>query len=401
MPVLLSAIRQNSDSEGIIFVIKSPNMRIIIIILVGFLTVLVSCEKENDPQLNNPPDNNKPPTGTVKGSITVIHDIFQNRPIVLAGKQSANFIVSFYNDSNLTFTGFNALPVIMKDNEGNEWDVFGEAISGPRQGERLSPTESYMAYWFALASFFPPVEIYNDNSIIDYTPETLPDEEWLVNTNYLYAGALKDAIPSLEAPDIIRFRLQDYNDYSVYVTDEDLVAGIKVDSTAIAFPYSVLTWHEIVNYQVDGINYTLSYCPLTGSSVCWDRTIDGNVTTFGVSGLLYNNNLIMYDRNTESFWSQMRQEIVHGELIGSKPVIYQVVETTLRTWRSMYPETWILTNNTGHNRDYGMNPYGDYAISNNYILFPFSFDDPRIPRKEKIHAIIMGGHAKVYRLVEF
>ena len=170
---------------------------------------------------------------------------------------------------------------------------------------------------------------------------------------------------------------------------------------AVAYPHIILDWHEIVNDDVAQSAIAVTYCPLTGTGIGWGRIVNGSKTTFGVSGLLYNNNLIPYDRSTRSNWSQIRLDCVNGRLIGDVIETFPVVETTWGTWKSMFPETKVLSLNTGYSREYGEYPYGDYRTNNNYLLFPLSNYDGRLPAKERVHGIIINGRAKVYQFDDF
>ncbi|MEX0291190.1 MAG: DUF3179 domain-containing (seleno)protein, partial [Flavobacteriaceae bacterium] len=128
----------------------------------------------------------------------------------------------------------------------------------------------------------------------------------------------------------------------------------------------------------------------------WNRVINGKETTFGVSGLLYNTNLIPFDRETSSNWSQILNESVNGSLLGEKADLIQLVETDWKTWKTMYPDTRILSLNTGFARTYGVYPYVDYRTNNDFFLFPVPMDD-RLPSKERVLAIVDSEQAKVYR----
>ena len=143
-----------------------------------------------------------------------------------------------------------------------------------------------------------------------------------------------------------------------FLNDNDLVVGIVKDNQAKAYPHLVLDWHEVVNDKINNVFITLNYCPLTGTAFAWESISNGTKTTFGVSGLLYNANLILYDRNTGSNWSQLRLECVNGPLINNKPKLMNVVETNWKTWRALYPNTEVLTTQTGFSRTYGTSPYG-------------------------------------------
>jgi hypothetical protein len=120
------------------------------------------------------------------------------------------------------------------------------------------------------------------------------------------------------------------------------------------------------------------------------------VTTFGVSGLLYNSNLIPYDRKTDSNWSQIRLDCVNGKLRGKKAETFPLVETTWKTWKEMYPSTKVVSQNTGHNRNYGRYPYGNYRTAHDYLIFPVANEDDRFPNKERVLGILHSGSVRVY-----
>ncbi|MCH8328122.1 MAG: DUF3179 domain-containing protein, partial [Candidatus Marinimicrobia bacterium] len=141
-----------------------------------------------------------------------------------------------------------------------------------------------------------------------------------------------------------------------------------------------------------------------GSALAWNRVINGKATTFGVSGLLYRNNLIPYDRATDSYWSQLRMDAVHGELKETRADVYQVVETTWQTWQSMYPDSRVANNTTGvyTTVHYDFYPYGGYR-TNSSTLQPIATDvlDSRLHPKERVTGVVADGSARVYRLSSF
>jgi hypothetical protein len=119
-----------------------------------------------------------------------------------------------------------------------------------------------------------------------------------------------------------------------------------------------------------------------------------------VSGLLYNSNLIPYDRETDSNWSQMLLLCVNGERVGQEPLLIPVVETSWETWKELYPDSFVLSHETGFNRDYRRYPYGNYKNSDS-LLFSVSNEDSRLHKKERIHGIIVGGETKTYPISMF
>jgi len=197
----------------------------------------------------------------------------------------------------------------------------------------------------------------------------------------------RDCIPSVENPELIPA------DAAGQLQDDDLVLGFVHEDDARAYPLRILDWHEIINDKFDNLSVSITYCPLTGSSVAIDISkggleyVDTNLKTFGVSGFLYNNNLIAYDRGTRSNWVQMLLRAVNGPLKGKPMFVLPIIETSWRTWKKMFPNSRVVSDNTGFRRQYDLFPYGDYR-TNPSLLFPIMHDDKRLPRKERLHGII-------------
>jgi len=228
----------------------------------------------------------------------------------------------------------------------------------------------------------------DNNSNVSSTIWSIPSEE------VFDGGPGKDGIPSVDEPKFATATATDY------LGDNDLVLGIQVGNEIKAYTHPVLDWHEIVNDEIDGVPVAITYCPLTGTGIGWDRTIDGDVTQFGVSGLLYNSNLIPYDRKTDSNWSQMANECVNGELLNTPIQTRLMVETDWKTWKEMYPSSQVLTTDTGKNRNYGTYPYGNYRTSSN-LNFPISITDDRLHVKERVLGVLINGKAKAYQFEKF
>ena len=223
----------------------------------------------------------------------------------------------------------------------------------------------------------------------DDDPEV--EGDWLLPKNDIKDGGPgKDGIPSLVNPNFVPLGQIDYLD------DSDLVLGFRVNDEIKAYPHNILDWHEIINDRVDGTMVAVTYCPLTGTGIGWNRVINGDETTFGVSGLLFNSNLIPYDRNTDSNWSQMRLECVNGPLSGMVTENYTLLETSWGTWKELYPNSLAVSEETGFSRNYESYPYGDYRTNNDNILFPVDNDDTRLPRKERVLGVIVDQEQKAY-----
>lgn len=248
-----------------------------------------------------------------------------------------------------------------------------------------------------------PVESSNNNNDInnDDTNNNTNDDnhlEWLIPVAEVFDGGPgKDGIPSLDNPIFVNANSTEAN----YLNDDDLIVGVVKGNDVLAYPHIVLDWHEIVNFKIDGEPLTVSYCPLTGTAFGWKGFTDGSESTFGVSGLLYNSNLILYDRNTDSLWSQLKLLCVNGSSVGDEPVSVNVIETDWATWKLHYPNTKVLSLETGFSRNYGQYPYGPYKSNHDFFLFPFSPYNTTLPSKERVYAIIDNDKAKAYQFSSF
>ena len=212
---------------------------------------------------------------------------------------------------------------------------------------------------------------------------------WLIPQDEIRDGGPgKDGIPAINNPVFVSPDLQP-------VTARQLMIGMSVGGQARAASHDIMDWHEVLNMQTPTGPTTMSYCPLTGSALYWQGNENDNDPTFGVSGLLYNSNLILYDRETDSNWSQMRVQAVQGNRQGQRPSSLPVVEMTIESWREMYPDANILSQQTGFSRDYGRYPYGGFR-TNTDLLFPVDILDERIHPKERVLGISENGVTRAY-----
>ncbi len=223
------------------------------------------------------------------------------------------------------------------------------------------------------------------------------ENRWLISKDFLFDGGTgQDGIPALDSPQFVSAETADY------LNDEDLVLGYINGDDIRAYPHRILDYHEIVNDLSGNDAFAITYCPLTGSGIGWSREVDGITTTFGVSGFLYDTNLMPYDRATGSNWSQLRGDCVNGPQIGTRAAPFSLIETTWATWRNFFPDTKALSLETGFDRaGYEAYPYLDYRTNDEFFLVPVDTIDPRIPAKERVHGIIVNGQAKVYRFEDF
>ena len=203
-------------------------------------------------------------------------------------------------------------------------------------------------------------------------------------------GPPKDGIPSIDHPVFV-----DVSD-SQFMSDSDTVIGLEINGEAKAYPIFILVWHEIVNDKVGGTPVSVTYCPLCYTNQVFERVINGQEVEFGTSGKLYNSNLLMYDRLTESYWSQALGIAVKGELTGYQLNLIPFDVITWGDWKKLYPDTMVLTTNTGHIRSYATDPYGNYYTEPR-IMFPVEHSDDRMHPKEIIIGINQDNIYKAYK----
>jgi Protein of unknown function (DUF3179) len=209
---------------------------------------------------------------------------------------------------------------------------------------------------------------------------------------FMSGGPPKDGIPSVDEPKLVSIEEADE-----FLDPREPVAVVELGGAARAYPIQILTWHEIVNDKFAGEPIAVTYCPLCNSTVAFRREIDGEAVEFGTTGMLRNSDLVMYDRETESWWQQITAEAVVGELTGTR---LEVIPSQILSWGEymrLHPEGDVLSRDTGFSRDYGANPYAGYDDPDSA---PFAFEgepDSSLPPKERVAAIqTEPGSAVVY-----
>jgi len=205
-------------------------------------------------------------------------------------------------------------------------------------------------------------------------------------------GPPPDGIPSIDSRKFVSV-----SDGDKFLGDSDKVVGIKLNGDIRAYPLQILVWHEIVNDNVGRIPVAVTYCPLCFTNQVFNRTVNHTVLEFGTSGKLYNSNLVMYDRLTKSLWSQALGEGIVGNYAGIKLEKIPFDVAFWKDWKQLYPNSKVLSKDTGSARPYGADPYGDYYTSPD-ILFPISNKDNRAGLKEIVVGLENGGLNKAYKL---
>jgi len=210
----------------------------------------------------------------------------------------------------------------------------------------------------------------------------------------LPGGPPRDGIPSIDHPEFVIPQESDF------LKPDDRILGIVISGTPKAYPIKILNWHEIVNDTVGDFHFAVTYCPLCGTGVAFSADILGEHLVFGVSGLLYNSDVLLYDRKSESLWSQIMGQAVTGPFKGRRLEMLPLLHTTWDEWRTRYPTTAVLSTKTGFSRDYSRNPYAGYEKSTR-LYFKISHTPPRTyHQKERVLGIQVGDQFKAYPFIE-
>jgi hypothetical protein len=195
-------------------------------------------------------------------------------------------------------------------------------------------------------------------------------------------GPGKDGIPAIDNP-----RFESIEEARAWVTGDGPVISLEVNGEARAYPLAVLAWHEIVNDTIGGVPVIVTFCPLCHTALAFERTLDGTVHDFGVSGNLRFSDMVMYDRQSETWWQQATGKGIVGELTGAKLGFLPSQLIGLDQFAETYPDGIVMNRDTGWGRDYGRNPYVGYDTADQQ---PFLFDgatDGRLSPKERVVTI--------------
>ena len=220
----------------------------------------------------------------------------------------------------------------------------------------------------------------------DFRKHTVPYSE------ILSGGPPKDGIPAIDEPTFV-----DVNEADSWLKPVEPVVLVKVEEAARAYPLQILTWHEIVNDTVGDLPLTVTFCPLCNTAIAFERNFAGQVLDFGTTGKLRLSNLIMYDRQTETWWQQASGEAIAGEYAGSQLEFYPAAIISWDDFKSAYPDGLVLSRQTGFNRSYGRNPYSGYDNVNNS---PFLYQGPEtpgdLPPVARVLTVDLNGEATAY-----
>ncbi|MBX2886213.1 MAG: DUF3179 domain-containing protein [Granulosicoccus sp.] len=230
----------------------------------------------------------------------------------------------------------------------------------------------------ALVHFSLAVSVVNAQSSADW-PLTDFDKRSIELSEVMSGGPPRDGIPPIDSPVFIDSMAADE-----WLHDDEPVVSFEHAGDARAYPIQILMFHEIVNDSVGEKPVSVTFCPLCNSSIVFDRRVEGELLDFGTTGWLRKSDLVMYDRQTESWWQQFVGKAIIGRYTGTELVQLPSQIVSYATFKNTYPKGKILSRETGFRRNYGRNPYAGYdSINNSPFLFRGDVD-PRLPPMERV-----------------
>ncbi|MEM7382250.1 MAG: DUF3179 domain-containing protein, partial [Bacteroidota bacterium] len=228
-----------------------------------------------------------------------------------------------------------------------------------------------------------------------FVEETYADEDFdlsnseLPSWDIIPGGPGKDGIPALTDPEFTTAKTDKW------LEEDDRVVGVSLNGVSKAYPIRILNYHEIINDDFDGLRVAITYSPLCGSVMVYQTEERTQEWELAVSGLVYNNNALYFDRETESLWSQVLGRAVAGPAAGAQLQLLPATLTTWSEWQERHPKTLLLAENTGHKRNYDVDAYAHYGTTDR-LMFPLNHSDDRLKLKERVLGVEVDGAFKAY-----
>jgi len=243
----------------------------------------------------------------------------------------------------------------------------------PEASEDLLPEEA------------PPVGAEREFAT-DFSKHSVPYSE------ILSGGPPKDGIPAIDAPKHVSVEEADG-----WLAPQEPVIPVEVAGDARAYPIQILMWHEIVNDTIGGVPVSVTFCPLCNTGIAFERTFDGQVLDFGTTGRLRFSNLVMYDRQTETWWQQATEEAIAGEYTGQRLTFVPASLISWEDFRETHPDGTVLSRETGFSRDYGRNAYTGYDdVSRSPFLYRGAETPDELPPMARVVTVELNGETVAY-----
>ncbi len=227
------------------------------------------------------------------------------------------------------------------------------------------------------------VPFVTDGWRTDFSKHSVPLDE------IMSGGPPKDGIPAIDRPKFDSVREADR-----WLGDREPIVVFERDGEVRGYPWQVLIWHEIVNDEVGGLPVSITYCPLCNTAIAFDRRVDSMLLDFGTTGKLRHSDLVMYDRQTETWWQQATGEAIIGELTGTVLTFLSAPTVSWSDFKREYPDAKVLNRDTGHRRPYGTSPYDGYDTGDPWLFRGRS--DNRLPTMARVVVVKAGDAAVAY-----
>ncbi len=226
-------------------------------------------------------------------------------------------------------------------------------------------------------------------------PKTDFEKRTVDLSEIMSGGPPRDGIPAVDHP-----RHTSTEEAGEWLDPDEPVIAVELGGEARAYPLQILIWHEIANDELGGTPIAVTFCPLCNSAIVFDRRFDEAVLDFGTTGRLRLSDLVMYDRQTETWWQQLTGEGIIGEHAGRELVRLPAAIVAWNDFRTAFPSGSVLSRETGHTRPYGSNPYSGYDSATRPFLF-LRTPDPRLPAMERVLHVTAGGAERIYPFGSF
>jgi hypothetical protein len=274
-----------------------------------------------------------------------------------------------------------------------------EDLQIPTPNGKVNPAEAKPGSNSTSDPVSQPVETTNkptqNSNLVSTRPIQITNgQKHSIPLNELQSGGPpKDGIPSIDNP-----KFDSVSTANSWLRDSDPGIAYSSGNTHRFYPYQIIVWHELVNDTVEGQRVLISYCPLCLTGLVFDPVVNGKRVEFGTSGMLWQSNLVMYDRSTDSLWSQVLGEAVVGQMTGTKLALLPSDQMRYGEWKKKFSNGQVLSRDTGAIRSYGNSPYGDYFDVTSLALSITKPTDTRIPNAAYVFGIEINGKTKAYHL---
>lgn len=280
-----------------------------------------------------------------------------------------------------------AIPVMNTDSGENEVFESDSKKNNTEEVEEEIEKETEEIEKDVLEEGAPLLISKREVQVTDGVKHTVPLRE------ILGGGPVKDGIPSIDEP-----IFESVSDAAEWLDDDDIGILINMDGVVRYYPFPILVRHEIVNDVVKGKRVLVTYCPLCLSGIVFDPVVGGERVEFGTSGKLWNSNLVMYDRKSDTYWSQVLGEAIKGEFAGASLAVLPSDQIQFSEIQKSFPSAEVLSRKAGSYASfrYSSDPYGDYYTTNDDIYFPLNNVDNRLENKDFVLGILIDGKTKAY-----